>query len=246
MDERIEELIALAAVGELTPDEASELDAAASRDPEVAAELAAELETAAALLSASPMAAPTSMRDSVLEAIAGTPQDAELPAATPERSQAAGTVSSLTAARERRERRLAPRLLAAAAAVAVVAGGSVFVLSDRDPSTDPIEAVAESSDAVERVFDGDLGGSLVLVYSADENAVVLDGERLPVLDEATAYVLWTIRDDAVTAVGEFRPDDDGTVRVRIDGVDPTDASLGITEEPIGTYEVPTLPIRATA
>ena len=51
MNERIDDLIALAALGELTDDESRELDHAVQSDPEVAAELAAALEAAAAVQS---------------------------------------------------------------------------------------------------------------------------------------------------------------------------------------------------
>ena len=236
MNDRIDELIALAAFGELTTEEQLELDAAAAADPAVAAELTAELETAASLLAASPVRAPAALRADVLDAIASIPQDgAPMPAAP---------VVSLGAARERRRNRLVP-MLSAAAAVVLVAVGSVFVLRS-DGGDDRFDAVAEASDATERRFAGDLGGSLVLFHSSDLDAVVLEGEEIPQVADDKAYVLWTITDGGAVPVGEFRPDDSGTVMLRLDGVDPTDAQLGVTEEPIGGSDVPTLPIKALA
>lgn len=239
MDDRIDELITLAALGELTDAEQVELDAAAAADPAVAAELAAVLETVADLAAATPVAPSPSLRAGVLDAIAGTPQE---PAATTSGAERADVVD--LGARRRSRRRLVTAVSAAAAAVVVV-GGAWFVVSDTD--SDPVEQIAEAPDAVERTFEGELGGELVLFHSASEGAVALDGSGLDRPGDGNVYVLWTISDDGVTAVGEFSPDDDGRVDLRLDGVDPTGSTLGVTEEPEGEDHVaPTLPIKASA
>lgn len=76
MNERIDDLIALAVLGELTADESRELDHAVQADPEVAGELAAALEAAAAVQATVAEEPPPRLKASVLDAIAGLPQQA--------------------------------------------------------------------------------------------------------------------------------------------------------------------------
>lgn len=68
-DDRIDELIALAALGEITEAESAELDAALAGDAGLAAELDADLAVAAALQSTHAEPAPTSMKADVMAAI---------------------------------------------------------------------------------------------------------------------------------------------------------------------------------
>lgn len=235
MNERAEDLIILSALGELTAAEQLELDGLAASDPDVAAELAAEVETAAMLMAADPIEAPDSLRASVLDAIADIPQEAAPTEAAP--------VVSLAAARQRR--RLAP-ILSAAAAVVLLVGGAVVLTSRDDSADDRVAVVVDAEDAVERQFVGQLGGSLLVVHSPSEGAVVINGAGLPQLTDAETYVLWMIRDGLASPAAEFRPDGDGDVSVRFDGVDPTDVVLGLTTEQIGDITTPTEPILATA
>lgn len=241
MNERAEDLIVLAALGELTPDERLELDGLAATDPSVAAELAAELETAAQLMSATPTEAPASLRSSVLEAIGDVAQVA--PANAP------AAVASIDDARERagrrRNRRFVP-ILSAAAAVVLIVGGAVVLTGGDDSPADEFALVAEAPDAVARDFVGMNDAELRLVYSPSEAAIVIDGNGVPQLDDAQTYVLWLIRDGQATPAAEFRPDTSGDVVARFDGIDPSDAVLGITAEQIGDVTTPTEPILATA
>ena len=251
MNERIEDLILLAAIGEISDDEQRELEAATASDPEVAAELAAELETSALLLSSAAESAPPSLRASVLSEIESTLQDpgadaiveGAAPMAPPvalandgvsdvEQSPTTGStagdeVVSLSEHRAKRNR-LVPILSAAAAAVVLMVGAIVVFTGGDD--IDPIAAVAEADDAVERPLSGQLDGTLAVVHSPSEDAIVLDGSGLPAIAGDKTYVLWVITPDAATPVGEFRPDDDGRVELRLDGVDPGEGDLGVTEE----------------
>ena len=138
MNPRIDDLIALAALGELTADEAAELDAAIVADPSLASELADALDSAAALQTSPVETPPPALRASVLAAIAGiaqtVPDDgAPAPDAAPQRDDdpaietritpgSADEVPTLAA----RRRRFAP-LLAAAAVLALVVGGAIIV-----------------------------------------------------------------------------------------------------------------------
>ena len=136
-------------------------------------------------------------------------------------------------------------ILAAAAAVALfVVGGLVLVAQNGDPS-DPIAAVVEAPDASSRRLAGEIP-TLTAVYSPSEGALVLQGEAVPVLDDTETYQLWLVGDDGATSVGIFRPDDDGRVSERFADADPTGFVIGVTEEPAGGSESPTLPILASA
>jgi anti-sigma-K factor RskA len=237
--DRIDELIALAALGELSESERRELDVAAQSDPSVAGELDAALAAAAALQRPHAEQPPAALRNSVLSAIASTPQEeiapAEAPAITP----------AVSLDEERERRRFRPAILAVAAVVALfVAGGLVLVAQTDDPS-DPIAAVVEAPDASSRRLVGDIE-TLTAVYSPSEGALVIQGESVPVLDDTETYQLWLVDDDVATSVGIFRPDADGAVAERFAGADPTGFVIGVTEEPAGGSESPTLPILASA
>jgi anti-sigma-K factor RskA len=80
MNERIDDLIALAALGELTAEESRELNDAMRADPLVAEEVAASMAAAASLQSATAEDPPPTLKLSVMDAIAGVEQ---VPAASP-------------------------------------------------------------------------------------------------------------------------------------------------------------------
>ena len=238
--DRIDELIALAALGELSESERRELDVAALSDPIVADDLDAALAAAAAIQRPHAEQPPAALRNSVLSAIASTPQEDAPSAPIP----APATAPVVSLAEERERRRIRPAILAGAAAVALfVAGGLVLVAQNDDPS-DPIAAVVEAPDASSRRLDGEI--SLTAVYSPSEGALVIQGESVPVLDDTETYQLWLVGDDGATSVGIFRPDADGRVSERFADADPTGFVIGVTEEPAGGSESPTLPILASA
>lgn len=244
-DERIDELIALAALGELTDAEEQELDALLAGDDELTSEMDEAMETAAMLHGAVSEAPPVDLRASVLDAIASTPQGSEQDdseSSWVDEPPAAST-RVIDLSEQRRRRRWMPAALSAAAALVLLAGvGIVFVrddsLSVEERAAVEAENVVEADDAVSRTLDGELGGTLTVVYSPGEEAIVIDGDGLPVLGEDRAFVLWFVDDDGATPVQTFQPDASGDVLVRVDDVDPTDFVLGITEEDAGGAETP--------
>lgn len=243
--ERIDELITLATLGEISDVEQRELDAAAHLDPQVRSELDDALEAAAAMQSMHAEEPPAGLRNAVLAAIAATPQEPSIestPFVDTMPASPVPPVVSLDA--ERRRRRLSPKLLAAAAAVLFLVGGVVFVATN-DAGTDPIAAVVDAPDASSRTLEGVIS-SLTVVYSRDEDAVVVTGAEVPLLDDQSTYQLWLVGDGSATSVGIFRPESDGTVSARFDGADPSDFVLGVTREPAGGSDAPTLPILAAA
>ncbi len=240
--ERIDELIALAALGELTDAEERELDAAADSDPQVADELAQALATAATLQSSARMEPSPALRDSVLASIRQTPQDSVAAVDGPAQPLAPAPVQLDV---ERRRRRFSPMIAAVAAAAVLLIGGVVLVANDAS-APDGVAAVIDAGDAEQRTLDGSLGGSLSVVYSDSEGALVVDGDDLPILDSTRTYQLWLVDDGGAVSVGVFRPDADGVVSKRFNGIDPTGFVLGVTEEPDGGSESPSLPILASA
>ena len=243
--ERIDELLALAALGELTDPEERELDALLADDADAAAELDADLGMAATLQQRHAEQPPPQLKEGVLAAIADVEQ---LPAHTPSVDVTTTDISNVTSfdnTRTRRRSRWQP-LAAAAAAILVVAGG-LFAASNRAGAPGPIDEIAQAVDATSRTFDGSLDGELHVIYSPTLDAFVLQGTDVPVVTDTETYQLWLVDTvDGVRSVGLFRPDDNGDVSVRFDGFDPSGATVAITIEPAGGSESPTEPIVATA
>ena len=253
MDEqRIDELIALTALGEITPAEEAELDAAIAADASVADELAADLAVAARLQAAHREPPPATLKQNVMEAIdaIGAPATTDAKAA---RHLAADApleaddteVRSLDAQRTARRRRRRWQPLAAAAAAVLLIAGGLFVTNRGGDGEPTFAAIVEASDIQARVLAGELPGSLEVVYSPSQGAFVLSGTA-PVLTAAETYQVWFVDGTNVTSVGLFTPDDTGRVAQVFDGSDPSDVVVGITIEPAGGSSAPTLPIVASA
>ena len=245
--DRIAELIALAALGELSVDEHDELDEAARRDQTIAAELDEALAAAAAIQRPHAEEPPAALRSAVLAAITSTRQElvvdgGETDATGGVAQHPEEPVVSLEA--ERARRRFRQGLLAAAAVALFFVGGVALVATDDDGS-DPIAAVIDAPDATFRSLTGEIDG-ITVIYSASEGALVVEGDGLAVLDDTATYQLWLVGDDGATSVGTFRPDADGVVSERFGDADPVGFVLGVTQEPAGGSESPTLPILASA
>lgn len=236
--DRIDELIALAALGELSPDDRRELEDLVRRDHAVADETDEALAAAAALQRSHEEQPPASLRGSVLAAIASTPQES----VAVDDVSARGSVVSLESQRARRR---FGRSMLAAAAVALFAIGAVVLVATGNDTSDPIAAVIEAPDATSRALSGEID-QLTVVYSASQDALVVEGDGVPVLDDTATYQLWLVDDAGATSVGTFRPDAEGRVAERFGDADPTGFVLGVTREPAGGSESPTLPILASA
>lgn len=230
--ERIDELIALAALGELSPEDECEIEVQRHADPSFAAELDEALATAAALQRVHAEQPPVGLRADVMTAIAGTPQER-----TPDSDH---PVVALDTARSRR--RHMPALLLAAAAVVVFVVGA-FIVSNEASAPDQYEAIIEASDAEAHQLSGELG-TLTAVYSPSHAAMVVTGDGIAAV--AGTYQVWFDVDGHMEPAGLFRPDDDGHVEVRLAVADGIGASVNVTAEPAGGSEEPTLPVLATS
>ncbi len=255
MNPRIDDLIALAALGELSDQEQRELDAAAAADPVVAAELADALASAAALQSAAAEAPPPGLKMSVMDAIAGLPQDPPMPTTGAVGTDVAGSPPAsrppddLPSARPigsaPSRRRFTPWLAVAAAVVVVV--GAVVVATTGDGGDDgrsaEIAAVLEADDAQPHSVAGEIG-ELEFVYSPSQEAFVLVADSLELPPDDATYQVWLVREDGQSSLGTFEPDEDGDMEMRAEGIDPTGATIGITLEPEGGSEQPSEPMVA--
>ncbi|MFK7917182.1 MAG: anti-sigma factor [Ilumatobacter sp.] len=237
LTDRVDELIALAAMGEISDAESAELERYAADDASVARELDEALATAAALQVTLETAPPPALKSSVLAAIATTAQ-----VASPDAEQSTPVVDLAS----RRKRRLATTFAAAAALVLLAGVGIVFVGQGSDSGEDRVADVVAAEDAVVRELDGSLIGTLTVTHSPSEGAIVVEGASLPVLDDDRTFALWLVDDDSATLVETFRPDGAGDVLLRVDDVDPTGFVLGVTEESATEVESPTLPVLASA
>lgn len=236
-DDRIDELIALAVLGEITEAEEAELDAALAGDADKMAELDADLAVAAAVQATHAEPPPPALKSNVMaaiDALDSAPTDGVVDFA-----------AAHSARRARTSRGWQP--LAAAAAVAMLLVGGVLVATRGGGSDEPsFAAVAEADDSTHRSLVGELDGELDVIYSASHSAFVLVGTDVPVLTDAETYQLWFVDGDGARSVGLFRPHDDGSVEEFFADLDPSEFVVGVTVEPASGSETPTLPIVASA
>ena len=254
-DDELREMLPLAAVGALTDEELSDVEAALEGRPELQAELDGLRAVTTTLAEAVAEVPPPSLRASLLDAIATTPQQApeapvpETPAEPGTQVQPTGTdeplapVVPISAGRTRRW-----AVGAVAAAVVVLLVG--FIVADPfggDSTNDEVAAVVDADDAVNIPMPGELPG-LTIVHSAEQDAAVLLADEVPVPEGDRVYELWAIRGGTPERFATFRPDDDGRLSVYAPGLDPASAELwAITEEPAGGSDAPTSDIlNATA
>ena len=248
---RIDELLVLAALGELSETDDAELNDALAADSALAAELAADLAVAAQLQSIAEVAPPAAVKQFVMDAITGVAQDAGPVANDAGRvANDAGPVAPTLATAppavpigSARSRRWQP--LAAAAAVAMLLVGGLVAFS-RDADRSQFDAVAGASDAQRRTLSGGLGGTLDVVWSPSAQTFVLAGSGIPVLTDDETYQLWLIDTAGAVSIGIFRPDADGEVERVFTDIDPSDFVVGVTVEPAGGSKRPTLPVVASA
>ncbi|NNG39118.1 anti-sigma factor [Flexivirga sp. ID2601S] len=205
----------------------------------------AELQEATAALgeSTAPVSPPPALRDSVLSAVAQTPQTqtpqtpappspaphAETPA---DRTSQATTVSA-----SRRRNHPARWLLAAAAAVLLIAGGVTLVAQPWQQDKAPVSAVQQveqAPDARSTTVSAD-GGSLVVVTSAQRGKAVATLRGMPPAPAGKAYQAWFIAGGKPVSAGLLTP---GTATV-LDGSVSGASAAAVTVEPAGGSQQPT-------
>ncbi|MGO2558624.1 anti-sigma factor domain-containing protein [Brachybacterium sp.] len=106
-----------------------------------------------------------------------------------------------------------------------------------------LSSIIASEDAMHLVVPSAHGGSLQLMYSREQQAMYVQGASLPALPEGEAYQLWMIEGpDSIRSAGML---EDPTAGELHEGTIPEDVTVGLTIEPDGGSEQPTMdPIAA--
>jgi Anti-sigma-K factor rskA len=222
--ERIEELLAVRALGGLETPDLAELDRmmAEHGDCEECRRLEAEMAETASMLAFAlePEPVGAAMADRVLGVEADTTADRSPPAPADEVA-------------ERRERRSRKGWLA----VAGVAAAAVLVLVAVSVTTSTTEVGEVNWAQQVVVFDGE-EGELSMAYVPGESGAVLWGEGLPDPGEGNVYEIWMIRDGQPIRGGCVEPVD-GRVATFIDAqLSPSDV-MAVTVEQSACPNAPT-------
>lgn len=165
-------------------------------------------------------------------------------------SSAAGSSDELAKARQRREERRRPtgarRWLAGIAAAAAIALGGVGVGSYFADQNDPLNQVVRAGDLREASVDVAGGGTATVQISSSEDAVVVRMKDVPAPPEGKVYQMWLIPKDGSAPVSQGLMDAEALSKPAVvEGISSA-AALGITVEPVGGSESPTMPTVAAA
>ena len=184
---------------------------------------------------------------------ADDPAPAAGPAAAPAGPSATGQPvagDELAKARQRREERRRPsgtrRWLAGVAAAAAIALGGVGVGSYLADLNDPINQVVRAGDLREASVDVAGGGTATLLISSSEDAAVVKMNGVPAPPAGKVYQMWLIPKDGSAPVSQGLMDEEALSKPAVvEGISSA-AALGITVEPAGGSQSPTLPTVAAA
>lgn len=185
---------------------------------------------------AHPMEPPPQLKQSVMSAIAETPQAEPVNSAQSTHPTPAPVAEVIDLTTERSARR-GPRILVAAAAACVLVVGLVVAVAQTQ-SERTFEDLASVPDAETIVLDGESTADVQVAWSDDANEFVIEASGLDELTDDLTYQLWLFEGEAPISAGTFRPDIDGNVTFQADLVgDP--AIWAITVEASGGVDAPT-------
>ena len=196
-------------------------------------------------LSVAPVEPPASLRDSILAAVAATPQ-LPAPPLRPDESEHELARSAGPAELKARSRWRTPlaRLGAVAAAVALIVSLGFTVRAGLQAQTDmttasQINQIQAADDYQRLTVDATGGGSATLVWSVSlqQSALLVDG--LKGLPAGSTYELWYIDSDGATPAGTFDVGDGGDHSVVLAGDMGLGDTVGVTVEPAGGSTSPT-------
>lgn len=265
-DAELAQLSGAYALGAVTPEEAAEFENYLSRSPELRWEVTELTDTAVELgLATSPVVPPASLKASIMDQIARTPQLSSRPAfslvelgdeSAAEPVEAPAPPAALgdnlrsdlgSAERKAHARWFASPLtaiVAVAAVVGLVVGGGILsnvVSESREQSVqaDRLAAINAADDRQQAVADVTGGGTATLVWSNEllESAVIVDG--MDPLPEEKVYELWYIGESGPRAAGTFTVGESGTSWRVLEGEMQAGDVVGVTIEPRGGSEQPT-------
>lgn len=161
-----------------------------------------------------------------------------------------GGGDELAQARQRREERRRSgstrRWLAGVAAAAAIALGGVGVGSYLADQNDPLNQVVRAGDLREASVDVAGGGTATLLISSSEDAAVVKMNGVPAPPAGKVYQMWLIPKDGSAPVSQGLMDEEALSKPAVvEGISSA-AALGITVEPAGGSQSPTLPTVAAA
>lgn len=245
MTEHVDDLIPLYVADALPPDERATVEAHLRSCAHCRAERASFDGVTVALAGAVATRPPDDLRDRVLAAAHGMPQQAPR-SADAERGALGGAVPSVP----RRPWRWGAVAVAAAAVALIAAVGlgvAVIRLQDRvvelqARSDQLIDVIARATDVRSAALEGGAGTGTVLIDAAGERAVLVVRDLADPAADRT-YQSWVIVDGAPRPAPTFRPGRDGSVTLVIDAVPERAEAIAVTEEPAGGSTQPsTTPI----
>lgn len=142
------------------------------------------------------------------------------------------------------------RALVTAAVLLVVAISAVATtfavmqqrIDDERARNDEISTVLAATDAEVSLKDAEGGGRVTVISSAEHDKAVVVLSGLEGIDADRAYQLWLVQGDTQTSAGVIA-DGHNSATVLVSGVNDADI-LGVTNEPAGGSDAPTLPMVA--
>ena len=149
-------------------------------------------------------------------------------------------------ANEQRRPGGARRWLAGVAAAAAIALGGVGVGAYMADQNDPLNQVVRAGDVREASVDVAGGGSATLLISSSEDAAVVKMNGVPAPPEGKVYQMWLIPKDGSAPVSQGLMDAEALSKPAVVHGISSAAALGITVEPVGGSQSPTLPTVAAA
>lgn len=248
-------------VGALEPAEAAEFQQHLTGCHECREEVAAMREITVQLSQSVAADPPPSLRASILDQIASTPQDSADDVALPEprggRHASASAASGAEAPAGSgpsnvvpiKRRSLATRasaLVAAAAVLAAIAVGGWAIQSRNDArdetaaanqQMEQLTAVLAAPDVQTVSAPATDGGTTTVVRSADQGVALLVASGLPDLPSDKVYEAWTFDGETPVAAGTFGSAADATHQLPAAGVGTS--TVAVTIEPEGGSDTPT-------
>ncbi|MET3919646.1 anti-sigma factor [Arthrobacter sp. UYEF20] len=156
----------------------------------------------------------------------------------------------LGAARRRREERRRPQglrnWLVGVAAAAVIALGGVGVGAYVANQNDPLNQVLQAGDVRQATVNVTGGGTATVSVSASKDAIVVKMNNVPAPPPGKVYQMWLIPKDGSAPVSQGLMDAEALSKPAVVKGIHTAAALGITVEPAGGSQSPTLPTVAAA
>lgn len=224
------------ALNAVTQEEAELVESAMLDSEELRSEMVGLSDTAVALgLALPPMAPPSSLRTTLLDAIESVPQEApQAEAVEAETPAAAMPVGAHAVPRRRRRRRPMALLALAAAAVVLFGGGFLVQRTLLEPQTQ-YSAIGTAPDHQQAVHAVAGGGLATVSWSKSEHrtAVVLTGVTAP---SGKVLQLWSMRGTTITNAGLY---ENGEKYALISGTPSAGEYLAVTVEPDGGSTRPT-------